>query len=405
MDHPPETEVDEGASPSLSRDQVRGTLRSVALFQGLGDADLEGILRISETVLVESGELVFEEGDRGDHFFIVVRGQIELRKRASDGVRRLAVLRAGQAFGEMALLNQTPRSASAIALEDTYILSVSRAAFGQILGGETLAVRLLRNLSRALWATSVRLAAQQAQAASGTAPREALADFNRLLRSRLLPRVVPRVHGYDLAAATSAPRQGAGSAGWDWLVLADGRPLLVVMRATRPDVFSAQCLAALRTVLRTLADEPQSSLGALVTKASRGVRSGWIEGLSGPVTCAFAALGEEAVDVVATGETGALLVRTSGESQDLVATAPAVGERGNHTYESKSIPLGKGDKVILLSHARPDLGHVVASVVAEGYTSSSRDALNKLFLALSVEDGARGGTDLTGAVITRAKTS
>src|SRR5690606_1792454 len=104
-----------------------------------------------ESVLVEAGEYVFEEGERGDHFYIIVRGAVELRKAAGKRRKKLAVLRAGQAFGEMALLNQTPRSASAYALEDTYMLTVSREAFSQILGGETLAVRLLRNLSKALW--------------------------------------------------------------------------------------------------------------------------------------------------------------------------------------------------------------------------------------------------------------
>jgi hypothetical protein len=44
---------------------------------------------------------------------------------------------------------------------------------------------------------------------------------------------------------------------------------------------------------------------------------------------------------------------------------------------------------------------LVSSVVTVGYTSSSRDALNKLFARLGREDATRGGNDLTGAVITR----
>ena len=112
-------------------------------------------------VKVEGGEYVFEEGERGDHFYVIVHGGIELRKATGEGFKKLAVLRAGQAFGEMALLNQTPRSASALAVDDTYLLSVSRAAFSRMLGGDTLSVRLLKNLSKALWATSVRLASQQ----------------------------------------------------------------------------------------------------------------------------------------------------------------------------------------------------------------------------------------------------
>jgi CRP/FNR family transcriptional regulator len=62
----------------------------VALFQGLDASDLERILGISESVLFEAGEVVFEEGERGDHFYIIVGGEIELRKRAADGSKKLA---------------------------------------------------------------------------------------------------------------------------------------------------------------------------------------------------------------------------------------------------------------------------------------------------------------------------
>ncbi|HET9947578.1 MAG TPA: cyclic nucleotide-binding domain-containing protein, partial [Longimicrobiales bacterium] len=126
------------AEAALSHEVVREKLGAVQLFQGLDRGDLDRILSISESVLVEAGEHVFEEGERGDHFYVIVRGCIELRKSAGKDQKKLAVLRAGQAFGEIALLNQTPRSASAYAVEDTYMLSLSRAAFGEMLGGDTL---------------------------------------------------------------------------------------------------------------------------------------------------------------------------------------------------------------------------------------------------------------------------
>jgi len=181
---------------TLTREQISVRLREVALFQGLGEADLGEILGISETVRVDGGEYVFVEGERGDHFYIIVHGSVELRKSTGDGSKRLAVLREGQAFGEMALLNQTPRSASAYAVERVYLLSVSRVAFSRMLGGDTLSVRLLKNLSKALWATSVRLASHQVKTSTDhDTGHETMAEFNRLLRARLLPRVTPRVSG------------------------------------------------------------------------------------------------------------------------------------------------------------------------------------------------------------------
>ena len=401
MEAQAEPRVREHATASLSQEQVREKLDSVALFQGLESSDLERILGISESVLVEAGETVFEEGERGDHFFIIVRGEVELRKRSGEGQKKLAILREGQAFGEMALLNQTPRSASAHALCDTYMLSVSRAAFAQILGGDTLAVRLLRNLSRALWATSVRLASKQNTRTDTS--HEALAEFNRLLRSRLLPRLTPRVTGYDLTASTLAPRQGVGASAWDWLLLTDGRPVFVVMRAVRPDIFSAQRLTTVRTLLRAFSERPQESLGTLLTETSYAMRSGWVDGLSGPVACALVALGDGTAELVGAGEVSALVVRSGGDTDAFDLGAPPAGERAGHVYESNPVVLGNRDKVILLSERPENAVGLVTSVVTQGYTSSSRDALNKIFERLGEAEPGRSGSDLTGAVITRTR--
>ena len=400
------SDVDADAADSLTQDQVREKLRQVALFDGLGGGDLEEILRISESVLVEADEYVFEEGDRGDHFFIIVRGEIELRKVSGGGMKRLALLRSGQAFGEMALLNQTPRSASAFAVVDTYMLSVSRDAFGEILGGDSLAVRLLRNLSKALWATSVRLAAKQAQQVRSDTPHEALADFNRLLRTRLLPRVTPRVSGFDLAASTLTPRQGVGSSSWDWFLMTDGRPVFLVMKADRADIFSAQRLAMLRTLLRSASAEAHESLGALLTRVSRGLRSGWVDGLSGSVSCGLVALAEGSAEWVGAGSVAGMVVRAGGASKDLNRGTPAAGERPDYVYESTVVDLGARDKVICISESPPNLVQLVTSVLTGGYTSSSRGALSKLFGRFShVPAGPAAGDDLTGAVITCTKPS
>jgi len=392
-------------SESLTQQQVREKLHTVALFDRLEDPDLDRILEISESVLVEQGDFVFEEGERGDHFYVIVRGEVELRKRSGNGRKKLAVLREGQAFGEMALLNQTPRSASAQALVDTYMLSISRAAFARLLGGDSLVLRLLRNLSTALWATSVRLAARHAeQGPTDAVPHEALAEFNRLLRARLLPRLTPRVRGYDLTASTLAPRQGIGASAWDWLLLTDGRPVFVVMRAVRADIFSAQRLSALRALLRASSERPHASLGALLSEASYGLRSAWIDGLSGPVSCSLVALADDDVEIVGAGAVSSLVVRAGGETEEVGDGAPPAGELAGHEYEPNTISLGNHDRVVLLSERPASAARLVRSVVAEAYTSSSRDALNKIFGRLAEAEPGRSGSDLTGAVITRTRT-
>ena len=389
----------------MSHQEVRDQLRRVALFRGLDGSDLERILSISDAVMAVAGECVFEEGERGDSFFIIVRGAIELTKRAGTATQKLAVLREGQAFGEMALLNQTPRSASAHAVGDTYMLSVSREAFGEILGGESLAVRLLRNLSKALWATSVRLAAQEEAHLQNDTPYQSLAAFNRLLRSRLLPRVIPRVGGYELAISTLAPKEGVGSSVWDWFLLADGRPVLVIARALRADVLSAHRLAALRAMLRSSGSEAHGSLGALLSRVNRGFRAGWVEGLSGSVACGVLALADGAAEWASAGPIGAVFVGHDGAIEAWPASEPAIGELADHEYVATVVRLDRRDRIVALSEWRGDSVALARSVFAPGRSAGPRDALARLFKGLGALDRDDHATDLTGAVVVRAPSS
>lgn len=394
----------DGAPVVLTREQISVRLREVALFQGLSQDDLSEILRISEAVRVDAGEYVFEEGERGDHFFVIVHGSIELRKATGSGFKKLAILKAGQAFGEMALLNQTPRSASAYALEDTYLLSVSRAAFAQMLGGDTLSVRLLKNLSKALWATSVRLAAQQQTKAAtdNDTGHETLSEFNRLLRARLLPRVTPRVSGYDIAATTLAPRQGAGSTAWDWFVLTDGRPAFTVLRAVKDDIFSAQRLAAVRMLLRSLAAEPHASLGALLTKAGRGLRAGWIEGLSGPVMVGMVALADGAAEWAEAGAITGIVVRRDGTAEDLSRHAPPLGDDADRKYESEIIVMAEDDCVVALTDAHSDAAASVAEALVHSGIESARDGLSRVVgRARPVPESSPEGSDVSASIVLR----
>ena len=134
-----------------SKKEVVALLQRVDLFAGLPDDDLSSIAAIVKGQTVEPGEWVFEEGDPGDAFFIVFQGAIEISKARADGTQeKLAVRRKGDGFGEMALLNDVPRSAGAKAAELTQLVSVSRSDFQQLLGGDSLALRMMRALSKAL---------------------------------------------------------------------------------------------------------------------------------------------------------------------------------------------------------------------------------------------------------------
>jgi CRP/FNR family transcriptional regulator, cyclic AMP receptor protein len=71
------------------------------------------------------GNTIFREGDRGDEFFVVVRGQVEIRS----GDRSFETLGRNGIFGEMALIDDSPRSATVVALTDVTVVPVKEKQF------------------------------------------------------------------------------------------------------------------------------------------------------------------------------------------------------------------------------------------------------------------------------------
>ena len=72
------------------------------------------------------GEIIFEEGDEGDMMYVIQSGKVKIAKNSSSGNITMVTLQRGDIFGEMALFDKLPRSASAVAEGDTRILSIDR---------------------------------------------------------------------------------------------------------------------------------------------------------------------------------------------------------------------------------------------------------------------------------------
>jgi CRP/FNR family transcriptional regulator, cyclic AMP receptor protein len=99
----------------------------------------------------EAGEVVFREGETGRGLFIVVAGSVEVVRTDSNGERRLAICDHGAAFGELALIDDLPRSATARALGRARLLILYRAHFEALIEGErAVAIVVMRNLLRLL---------------------------------------------------------------------------------------------------------------------------------------------------------------------------------------------------------------------------------------------------------------
>ena len=97
------------------------------------------------------GELIFREGDLGTEMFIINEGKVEILNVVGDEEQVLAVLEKGDFFGEMSVLEDLPRAATARAATDCRLLQINGSTFDQLLqGNPEIAVRMMRKLSRRL---------------------------------------------------------------------------------------------------------------------------------------------------------------------------------------------------------------------------------------------------------------
>jgi signal transduction histidine kinase len=144
-------------------------LRQIPLFADLSEEDLEQLYQMAETVSIPAGQLVLQEGDQGDSLYVVLTGELEVTKRQGSQDILLAVYMPGQFFGEMALLEQAPRSASVRTLQESRLLVISQAAFQTLLTCSPSApLKILHTVTSRLRSTESALIQNEKMAALGT---------------------------------------------------------------------------------------------------------------------------------------------------------------------------------------------------------------------------------------------
>lgn len=127
-------------------------LRRVPLLAALGDAELEAFAPFLRERRYPRGSMILAQGDPGDALYLIAAGQVKVVLIHEDGREViLSVLGEGAFFGEMALLDQEPRSAHVVAMTDASLLQLRREDFqARLRHGPDVAIALLRELSRRL---------------------------------------------------------------------------------------------------------------------------------------------------------------------------------------------------------------------------------------------------------------
>jgi CRP/FNR family cyclic AMP-dependent transcriptional regulator len=149
-----------GDEPSRKNDRnkrpmTRGTmgrgwtdvLSDVPLFAGLSKRDLNKITGVARSRRFPRFSTIVRAGEPGDTFFVILDGTVLVKPPGKRATR----LAAGDSFGEMALLDDAPRSATVEAQDEVFVMLLGRSAFNKILAKEPkIATALLRTLAQRL---------------------------------------------------------------------------------------------------------------------------------------------------------------------------------------------------------------------------------------------------------------
>jgi CRP-like cAMP-binding protein len=139
-------------------------LKKIPLFESLTEDELEEIEKICIRETHTKDTIMFFEGDPGNRCYVIIKGEVRISKFIPNiGEEALAVLKPGEYFGEMALIDNFPRSAHAIANSDVELLAITKADMDKILiADREMGYKLLwtftRTLSKRLRETNEKIA-------------------------------------------------------------------------------------------------------------------------------------------------------------------------------------------------------------------------------------------------------
>ncbi len=392
------------------------TFGEISLFADLpADArdELTAILRLAT---LPAGAILFREGDRGDTVCLVLDGQVEIIKAIDTGEERLIRLQGpGALLGEMALLDPDGlRTATVRALTDLRLAVMAQADFDTLMARRpslaldlvrTLALRLrdadnatirdLREKNRQLEEAYLELEEAHEQIVEKE-KLELELQLAREMQENILPREMPRLHGYDFAALM-APARAVGGDFFDFIpldggnlgiVVADvsdkGMPAAIFMGLTRSlvraeasrGVFPSQVL---RRVNQHLVD--MNASGSFVT-----VLYGILHARTGEFL--YARAGHELPLLFDAG--GQLIPLPHGPGQVLgVLPAPALDEQ--------TIKIPPGGRLLLYTDGVTDATDVddqpfglvqLQATVSQSETANARALCDELWQVVAVHQGA-----------------
>jgi serine phosphatase RsbU (regulator of sigma subunit) len=252
-------------------------LKQIPLFQSLPDQEVTFLAENLRVATFEAGTLLFCEGDQGDHFYVILAGEVEVLKALADGDNYLIGVRGpGEYVGEMSLLNPSGlRTASLRARTAVETFEITRDDFDALLARQpnlaypmihvfsqrlTLSndttINALRQKNTQLTQAYTELQAAQAQMME-KARMERELDVARDIQQSMLPTTLPQVHGFEFGAIMKPARRVGGDF-YDFVPLDDQHIGIAIADVSGKGVSAAMFMALSRSLLRAEASRTLS---------------------------------------------------------------------------------------------------------------------------------------------------
>src|SRR5438477_1974635 len=231
----------------LTPEQKVQILKMVPIFANTRDEVLARVAKILSEEEREPGDVIVRKGDIGTCMYIVLDGLV----RVHDGPRTLNELGEGEVFGEMAVLDSAPRSASITALRPTHLFRLDQEPLYMLMSEH---VEVARGIIRVLADHLRARVSDLSQVHDRKEEVERELEIGRQIQAGFLPESLPQPPGWEVAGCIHPAWEVAGGL-YDAFPLSNGRMLGVVMAdVCGKGVGAALFMALVRSLLRAYAE-------------------------------------------------------------------------------------------------------------------------------------------------------
>ncbi|HXV70190.1 MAG TPA: ATP-binding protein [Acidimicrobiia bacterium] len=153
-------------------------LRGLPYFTDLPDDLLSRVCDASEQLSIPEGRVIIEEGSTSEEMYVVVEGELAVTKRSGDKNVELGRIGPGEVVGEIALLDQAPRTATVSALMNSYIVRLPVSAFEDLLSDSRVVRRMFKTVTSRLRGIEDTLRHEERMAALGKMAAQLMHELN-----------------------------------------------------------------------------------------------------------------------------------------------------------------------------------------------------------------------------------